>query len=240
MIVSHQYRFVIAVPCGMGCGPWLNRIAAEGPKGYLEVVGHPNDVVVPLECKDYDRFFMDSPYTRLPRMYQDQIDRDVPWKLPADLLEAAGPRSVKRLETWLEWYAITKRGEFRREAAEHRKSNGWGMRREHGEWAYFEHPSDLARTFAGIGNHPARADAPWGRRMPRFVKVEEWSRGWKDVIKKIYGDSDSARDTRELLRWHIPDMERFYEIRKDLSALFMREGAWNFNKQNGKEDELQG
>lgn len=230
MIVSHKYRFVIAVPCGMGCGPWLNRIRDEGPEGYLEVVGHPNDVVVPLECKEYDRYFVDAPQARLPRMYLAQIDNDVPWKLPEDLLREAGRSSKKRLETWLEWYCLRMRPKFRNEALKPIQENGWGMRAEHGEWAYFEHPTVLAQTFAGIGNNPRRKDAPWGRRMPRFMKLEEFSRGWKDVIKKIYGDSQDAKDTRTLLRWHVPEMETFYEIRDDLAALFFKEGAWNFNR----------
>lgn len=237
MIVSHKYRFVIAVPCGMGCGPWLNRIRDEGPEGYLEIVGHPNDVVVPEGCYDYDRFFVDAPHARLPRMYLAQIHNDVPWKLPEELLEAAGNRSTKRMEAWIEWYAITKRGEYRRLAAEHRRTNGWGIHGEHGDWAYFEHPALLAQTFAGIGNHSRRQDAPWGRMMPRFMKLEEYSRGWKDVTKKVYGDSQAAKDTLALLRWHIPEMETFYPIRDDLAALFLREGAWNFKNSNREEEE---
>lgn len=228
MIVSHKYKFVIAVPCGMGCGPWLNRIAAEGPEGYLEVVGHPNDVVVPEGCEKYARFFVDTPQTRLPRMYLAQIDNDVPWKLPPEELEEAGSSSLKRIERWLEWYAVRRRGHFTRMAAEDRKGNGWGMRSGHGEWAYFEHPTQLAQAFAGIGNHPARADAPWGRIAPKFMKLEEFSRGWKDVIKMVHGESQDAKDTRSLLRWHIPDMEKFYEIRDDLATLFLQEGAWNY------------
>lgn len=226
MIVSHKYRFVIAVPAGMGCGPWLRRIMEEGPEGYLEIVGHANDVVVPLECKDYDRFFVDAPQARLPRMYVDRIGK--PWE-GSEAVEAAGQRSTKRLEAWLDWYCLKMRPKFRHEAADPASGpNGWGMRGEHGEWAYFEHPSTLARTFAGIGNSDRRADAPWGRKMPRFVKLEEYTRGWRDVLKKMYGDSQEAKDARELIKWHVPEMETFYEIRPDLASLFLREGAWNF------------
>lgn len=227
MIVSHKYKFVIAVPVGMGCAPWLNRIRDEGPEGYLEIVGHPNDVVVPEGCESYSRFFVDSPYTRLPRMYLAQLEADVPWKLPADLWEAAGRSSKKRLEAWIEWYAIKRRGDFRRMAAE-AAPNGWGMRATHGEWAYFEHPTTLAKTLAGIGNHARRSNAPWSRASVSFVKLEEFSRGWKEVLKKVYGDSQDAKDTRTLLRWHIPDMESFYEIGDNLAALFFQEGAWNY------------
>lgn len=227
MIVSHKYHFVIAVPCGLGAGLWLNRIREEGPEGCLEIVGHPNDVVVPEGCGDYMRFFCDAPHHRLPRLFAEQEGK--PWELPTSELDTSMPTSRKLLETWIEWYAIRERGRFTRLGAA-AKPNGWGMRATHGEWAYFEHPYVLAQTFAGYGNHAKREEAPWGRKMPHFLKMEEYSRGWRDVIKMVSGIDQDAKDTRALLQWHVPLMETFYEIRPELVSLFNREGAWDFRR----------
>lgn len=228
MIVSHKYKFVIAVPVGLGCGPWLNRIAEEGPEGYLEILGHPNSMCVPEGCGEYARFFVDAPQHRLPRMWLDRVGK--PWDMTPEDVDFTRQKyphdSSKPLHVWMEWYCLIKRREFRLQSEED-GSNGWGMRSEDGPWMFFEHPSILARTFAGIGNVETRENALWGCAMTRILKLEEATRGWKEVAKMMFGDSVLARDARALIQWHIPKMQHFYELPDHLAALFAREGAWN-------------
>lgn len=221
MIVSHKYKFVIAVPVGLNAGPWLNRIAAEGDVGYLEVVGMPNGVCVPEGAETYARYMVDAPHHRLPQMWQSR--KGTPWEGPADVQAKVGD--------WLQWYMWHMRREFL-ERGVMATPNGWGMRGEDGEWCYFEHPRILKRVLSGQGNSPKGEDAPWGVAEVKMLKMEEYSRGWRDLIKLVRAGGTAAklppefRSTSELLRWHIPAMNAFYEVSNELADAFFKENAW--------------
>lgn len=229
MIVSHKYKFVIAVPCGLNAADWLTRVAEEGPEGYLEIVGWANGVCIPEGCESYTRYFVDSPHHRLPQLWSGRVG--TPWE---------GPAKVQGdVEEWLKWYCFSMRRKYL-EVAMESSPNGWGMRGTDGDWVYFEHPKTLLRTFAGIGNSPKGEDAPWGRSQPVVLKMEEYSRGWRELIKNVAPRGigrtdmdDDQRDTVDLLRWHIPSMHQFYELDRDLVSMFLGEGAWEYKHQKG-------
>jgi hypothetical protein len=227
MIVSHKYHFLIAVPVGLNAGDWLTRIAAEGDPGYLEIVGLPNGVCVPEGCEDYNRYFVDDPYHRLPQLWEGR--KGTPWE---------GPVQVQNdLEEWLKWYMFGMRRKYL-EMGIHASPNGWGMRGEDGDWVYFEHPSILRRVFAGIGNSPKGVDAPWGRRPVRIIRMNEMSRGWRDMTQRVRIRNTAGKlspeqqNTFDLLRWHIPAMYPFYELPDELVSAYMKENAREFANEN--------
>lgn len=229
MIVSHEYKFVIAAPVGLGAGPWLKRIAAEGDPGYLEIIGHPNGVCVPEGCEEYARYFVDSPQHRLPQMWRTRIG--TPWEGPVQTREDVAK--------WLEWYMFGMRRKYL-EIAMESPPNGWGQRAADGDWIYFEHPSVLLRTFMGYGNSANGDDAPWGRAEVRPLKMEEFSRGWREVIKRVAPGGSRAkgmnaehRNTVDLLRWHIPVSQSFYELPEELANSYAKEGAHEVYRQIG-------
>lgn len=223
MIVSHKFKFVIAVPVGLNAASWLDRIAAEGDEGWLEIIGHPNGICVPEGCEEYTRYFVDSPRHRLPQMYRNRLG--TPWEGPEPTMSAA---------EWLAWYVWSMRREYLAHGVES-SPNGWGMRAEEGNWMFYESPAILARTFAGIGNSPKGEDAPWGRAEIRFLYMEEPSKGWRDVIKKVAGSSDESRQTRDLLSWHIPVTQSFYELPDELASAYLRDAGWMYKAQKGIE-----
>lgn len=224
MIVSHRWKFVIAAPAGMGAAAWLKRIHDEGEPECLELVGHANSVCVPEGCEGYDRFFVDNPRNRLPFMW---ISRE------GTLWE--GPEGEElNLEEWMRWYVWGMRRKFLALGVA-ASPNGWGMREEDGEWMFFESPATLARTFAGIGNSPLGEEAPWGRREIRIVYMEDTSRGWKDILKLVTGTSVVAKQTRDLLNWHQPMSQLFYELPDELASVYLRDTAWTFKHQKGIE-----
>jgi len=224
MIVSHKYKFVIAVPVGLDAGDWLTRIAAEGDTGHLEVIGMPNGMCVPEGCGHYARFFADSPRQRLPRMWSGR--KGTPWEGPVQVQDPNDPTE------WLQWYAWAMRKRYLALGVES-SPNGWGMRGTDGDWCYFEAPATLARTFAGIGVSASGPDAPWGRAEVKFVYIEEPSRGWRDIIKKVVGSGAEAANTRDLLNWHVPLSQLFYEIPDELASTYLRDAAWMFKAQKG-------
>lgn len=229
MIVSHKYKFVIACPVGLNAGDWLGRIAAEGDVGYLEIIGHPNGVAVPEDnnwCHGYTRFFCDSPRQRLPQMWAYR--QGTPWEGPPQVQDGNDPSE------WLQWYVWGMRKKYL-EVGVHSSPNGWGMRGEDGDWMFFEAPATLARTFAGYGNSVLGEDAPWGRAEIRILYMEEPSKGWRDVLKKVVGSSPEARNTRDLLNWHVPLSQLFYEIPEELASTYLRDAAWMFKSQKGVE-----
>lgn len=223
MIVSHKYKFVICVPVGLNAGDWLDRIKSAGEEylaGYLEVAGMPNGVCVPEGCEKYTRYFVDDPYHRLPQLWEGR--KNTPWE---------GPVQVQNdLEEWLKWYMFGMRRKYL-EMGVHSSPNGWGMRSEDGEWCYFEHPSVLMRTFAGLGNSPMGQDAPWGRGIVHMLRLQEGSRGWKNITQLIRrrhsGEklSVEVKDTLALIQWHIPAMNAFYEIGDELANAYRKEFA---------------
>jgi hypothetical protein len=229
MIVSHKGKFVVAAPVGLGAGPWLKRIAAEGDAGWLEIIGHPNGVVVPEGCEKYARYFIDAPQHRLPQLWEGKSG--TPWE---------GPRQVRDdLEGWVKWYMWSMRRMYLSQAMES-PPNGWGMRAEEGDWMFFEHPATLLRTFRGMGTSPLGEDAPWGRAEATLLKMEEYSRGWRELIKRVapkgVGKRDAShelRNTVDLLRWHIPKMHMFYELDPDIVNAFLKESAWEVTRQQG-------
>jgi hypothetical protein len=98
-----------------------------------------------------------------------------------------------------------------------------------------ESPAVLCRTFAGIGNSVLGEDARWGRAEVRIVYIEDPARGWRDIIKKVLGKSDEARNTRDLLGWHAPMSQLFYELPDELASAYLRDAAWLFKHQKGVE-----
>lgn len=229
MIVSHQYKFVIACPVGLNAADWLNRIAAEGPTGYLEIIGHPNGVVVPEDnnwCAGYTRYFVDSPRHRLPQLWSGRLH--TPWEGPAQVQDANDPTE------WLKWYVWSMRKKYL-EVGVSSSPNGWGMRAVEGDWMFFESPAILARTFAGYGNSPLGEDAPWGRAEIRVIYMEEATRGWRDVLRKVVGETFEAQLTRELINWHVPVSQMFFELPEELASAYLRDTAWKFTAQKGIE-----
>lgn len=221
MIVSHQYKFVIAVPVGLDAGDWLTRIAEEGDPGWLEIVGKPNGVCVPAGAEEYTRYFVDDPYHRLPQLWAGRTN--TPWEGPVQVQNS--------LEEWLKWYMFGMRRKYL-EMGIHASPNGWGMRGEDGDWVYFEHPSILKRVLAGVGNSPKGQDAPWGRQSVRMLRLQESSRGWKAITSIVrtrrFDDPDMqkcAENTYDLLRWHVPAMYPFYELPDELVSAYMKEFA---------------
>lgn len=93
MIVDHENRFCIAVPMGIGAGPWLKRIERAGAKRTtLEVVDGYHNMSVPEGCEDYDRYFLKAKtQRRMMNLWQGRQGR--PWESPHD-----------DFESWLEWY----------------------------------------------------------------------------------------------------------------------------------------
>lgn len=222
MIVSHKGKFVICCPVGNNGGDWLTRIAAEGDTGWLEIIGHPNGVVIPKGCEQYARFFVDSPRHRLPQLWEGK--EGTPWE---------GPSQVHSdMEGWLQWYVWSMRRKYL-DVGVSSSPNGWGMRAKDGDWIFFEAPAILARTFAGIGNSPLGEDAPWGKAEIRIVYMEEISKGWRDIVKRVVGSSVEARQTRDLINWHIPASQAFYELPDELVATYLRDTAWSFKAQKG-------
>jgi hypothetical protein len=226
MIVSHEYKFVIAVPCGLNAADWIGRIVEEGEPGFLEVVGLGNGVCVPEGCEKYTRFFVDSPRHRLPQMWFYR--QGTPWEGPKQVQDPNDPTD------WLAWYCWSMRRQYLAVGLES-SPNGWGMRGEDGDWVYFEAPAILARTFAGIGNSPLGEEAPWGRAEIRIVYMEEPSKGWREIVKKVVGSSVEAKQTRDLLNWHVPISQLFYEIGDELASTYLRDAAWMFKAQKGIE-----
>jgi hypothetical protein len=225
VIVSHKYQFVIAAPPGVGAASWLARIKAEGEPGHLEIVGHANSVCVPEGCERYTRFFVDNPRNRLPFMWSAR--EGTPWEGPEDVQEDVAD--------WLRWYCWTMRRYHLRVAMES-GPNGWGVRSSDGPWMFFESPAILARTFAGIGNSPMGKEGPWGRAEIRIIYLEEPTRGWRDVLRRVVGTSVEAKQTRDLLNWHSPMSQLFYELPDELVATYLRDAAWVFTKQKGVEN----
>lgn len=235
MIVSHKYKFVICVPVGLNAGDWLTRIAEEGDPGHLEVVGMPNGVVVPENCGKYKRYFVDAPHHRISQLWTGRVG--TPWEGPVQVQDPNDPSE------WLKWYMFSMRKKYL-EIGVHSSPNGWGMRGEDGDWCYFEHPKTLIRTFAGIGNSPLGEDAPWGRKQPVLLKMEEYSRGWRDLIREVKSKGGGGkttppevRNTMDLLRWHMPSMQCLYEIGDELVNALWKESAWEYTKQPGATDD---
>lgn len=230
MIVSHELKFVIAAPVGLGAGPWLERIREEGDEGWLEIVGHANSVCVPEGCESYARYFIDAPHHRLPQMWLDRLG--TPWE---------GPRVNMSVEDWLKWYLWGMR-KMIMEAGVFASPNGWGMRGVDGEWMFFDPPSILHRTLMGVGISPLGEVAPWGRGEARVLRMQEYSRGWRELHKRIRTAgpwrpgkvSREAQNTMDLLRWHIPVMQHFYELPDELVSAYLSENAWEGGK-NGVE-----
>jgi hypothetical protein len=222
VIVSHKYKFVIAVPVGLGAGPWLNRIAAEGDPGHLEVVGMPNGICVPEGCEDYSRYLVDDPIHRLPQMWQTR--KGTPWEGPASAQDDRDPSA------WTWWYMFNMRRKYLAEGVL-ASPNGWGMRGVDGDWCYFEHPSTLLRALSGMGNSPKGEDAPWGRQSVGILRLQEISRGWKNITQRVrrrdgLGNlTPEQQSTYDLIRWHVPVMGSFYEMTDDLVNAYFKESA---------------
>jgi hypothetical protein len=154
-----------------------------------------------------------------------------PWEGPVQVQDPNDPTE------WLKWYLWGMRRKYL-EMGVHASPNGWGMRGEDGDWCYFEHPAILQRVLAGQGNSKLGEDAPWGRAQVRILKMEEFSRGWRDIIKVIRAKyngkelPDEAKSTVDLIRWHIPVMQPFYEIPDELVAAYFKENAWEWDKKH--------
>lgn len=221
MIVSHQFKFVIAVPVGLDAGDWLTRIADEGDQGYLEIMGYPNGVCVPEGCEGYRRYFCDDSSHRLPQLWQGR--GGTPWEGPPQVQSSA--------EEWFKWYVYGMRRKYL-EMGVHSSPNGWGMRGKDGDWVYFEHPKYLRRAFEGRGNSPLGEVAPWGVSSSEILRLQEPSRGWKNILGTIRatyaadkGMPPEAKNTFDLIRWHVPVTQAFYELPNELVNTFNKENA---------------
>ena len=219
MIVSHEYRFVIAVPVGLDAGDWLTRIDREGETGYLEIIGSPNGVCVPEGCEKYRRYFVDAPQHRLPTLWLGRSG--TPWEGPVQIQSS--------VEEWLKWYLWGMRKKYMEQGVL-AAPNGWGMRGEDGPWMYFDHPSILLRTVAGVGVSLNGPEAPWGRANVHLLRMQEATKGWRDLYDAVgRGErklSVSAAGTLDLLRWHVPVMQHFYELPDELVKAYFGENAY--------------
>lgn len=224
MIVSHKAKFVIAAPVGLGAGQWLKRIAEEGNTGFLEIIGKPNGVTVPEGCEEYDRYIIDDPYRRPGLLWSGRAG--TPWE---------GDPSWDQ-NTWADWYFFKKRREFGMAAAT-AAPNGWGLRGEPGEWEMFESMLILARTLAGSGNSKLGEAGPWGRRPIKVLKISERNRGWKELVNKFdRKDKGLGANSADLLDWHVPEMQTFYEVEPEIVNTMFKSAAWEIQRDLGVAD----
>jgi hypothetical protein len=147
-----------------------------------------------------------------------------PWEGPAQVQDS--------LPEWLKWYMWSMRKMYLALGLES-SPNGWGMRGEDGDWMFFDSPAILCRTFAGIGNSPLGEEAPWGRAEVRILYLEDVSKGWRDLIKKVLSNAPEAKNTRDLLAWHTPMSQTFYELPDELAAAYLKDAAWMYKAQKG-------
>jgi hypothetical protein len=211
MLVSHEYKFIVALPTKCGTNSMRNmglkhaRDVSAAELQELPILRHRMDV--PEGCEDYKRaMVVRNPMSRLVSMYEYLRRHSWEWRYP-DLIQ--WEHSLGRAGAW------TKFLEMLLEEQQLAALKPYGKRKIHGRRPYIwtDRMVELARF---LGGTETGQSFPWPAAEVEFLRLEDlaadWWRfaagcGWGHVAGlPMPKKANATRDEDKL--W--PDWKRYY------------------------------